>query len=136
MELNPTKKKIKAEIALASCVAVLSEDYPLGYGNYFALCYPCQTMSVCNFNYENFKEARKRFLTDREVEITIFDNSNGWKFCAITDERIPQDWYGMWSESQGYCNGGIAGEEWQEVVNYIGNRYTNLEKTDDKKTTV
>lgn len=139
MKNQPIKKKILARIGMVSCVNVLSNDYPVSYGNYFSIIYPSHWMGiqVCNFNYENFKEAVKRFLTDNQVEVIVFQKEDeDWVFCAIADDRIPQDWYHMWSDDQGYCNGGITGKEWQEVVDYLGNRYTNLEKTDDKKNTV
>lgn len=139
MKNQPIKKKILARIGMVSCVNVLSDDYPVSYGNYFSIIYPSHWMGiqVCNFNYENFKEAIKRFLTDGQVEVIVFQKEDkDWVFCAIADDRIPQDWYHMWSSDQGYCNGGISGKEWQDVVDYLGNRYTNLEKTDDKKTTV
>lgn len=123
IKTEPIRKKIPAEVASVSCVGVLSENYPLSYGNYFSLYIPCERIQVCNFNYENFKESVKRFLTDNQVEVTIFENLKGWKFCAITDERIPEDWYSMWSDDQGYCNGGIHGEEYQEVARTLGKRF-------------
>ena len=130
--VNVIKTKIPTLVTTVSCVGICSEDYPLSYGNYFSM--PCKHVdsflgtSVCNFNYENFKEAIKRFLPDNQVEVTMFENERGYKFIAITDERIPQDWYRMWSADQGYCNGGIHGEKWQEVVDYLTERFTNLKE--------
>lgn len=126
MKVEPIRKKIPVKVALVSCVGVLSKDYPLSYGNYFSIIYPSHWMGiqVCNFNYENFKEAIKRFLTDGQVEVIVFQKEGeDWVFCAIADDRIPQDWYHMWSDDQGYCNGGIHGEEYQEVARTLGKRF-------------
>ena len=68
MQNQPIKKKVLARIGMVSCVNVLSKDYPVSYGNYFSIIYPSHWMGiqVYNFNYENFREAVKRFLTDNQ----------------------------------------------------------------------
>jgi len=137
--------KVSANVATYSLVGILSKDYPLSYGNYFSMSvkkeYQIPNLNesmaeegmglgfmVCNFNCENFREAISRFLLDNKVEITMFQVDEKYPFIAITDERIPQDWYHMWSADQGYCNGGIHGEKWQEVVDYLTERFTNLKR--------
>ena len=134
------KTKIPAEIAIHSLVGILSEDYPLSHGNYFTMSVEKEyqipnlneSMSkegieygfqVCNFNDENFREARSRFLLDNEVEITIFQVDEEYPFIAITDERIPENWYRLWSEDMVYCNGGIHSENYQEVARTLGKRF-------------
>ena len=118
----------------------MCKDFPYPYGNYFSMYlngvklpddmkidktqHNCDWFSICNFNYENYEEACQRFLTDNLVEITIFKPENlGWLVIAITDERIPQDWYHMWSEMSGYCNGGIHGKTYEEVVRTLGKKF-------------
>lgn len=34
----------------------------------------------------------------------------------------------LWGEDMGYCNGGIAGEKWQETVDCLTDRFTNLKR--------
>lgn len=132
------KTKIPADIGGHSLIGICSGDYPLSWGNYFTMSVNLNEsiseeetgygFQVCNFNYENFKEARSRFLPDDEVEVTMFQLDEERPFVAITDERIPQDWYHMWGEDMGYCNGGIAGEKWQETVDCLTDRFTNLKR--------
>lgn len=134
------KTKVPAEIAIHSLVGILSKDYPLSYGNYFSMSvkkeYQIPNLNesmveegmglgfmVCNFNCENFREARGRFLLDNEVEITIFQVNEEYPFIAITDERIPENWYHLWSEDMGYCNGHVHGENYQEVARTLGKRF-------------
>lgn len=134
------KIKVPANIATMSLVGILKEDYPLSYGNYFSMSikkeYQIPNLNesmveegiglgfmVCNFNCENFREARSRFLLDNEVEITIFQVDEKYPFIAITDERIPENWYCLWGEDMGYCNGQIHGENYQEVAKTLGKRF-------------
>lgn len=139
MEIFKTKIPAKS-VATVSCVGIMCKEFPYPYGNYFSMYlneiklpsdmkidktqHNCNWFSVCNFNHENYKEACQRFLTDNMVEITIFKPENlGWFVIAITDERIPQDWYHMWLEMLGYCNGGIHGKTYEEVVRTLGNKF-------------
>jgi hypothetical protein len=134
------KIKVPAEIGVMSLVGILKKDYPLSYGNYFTMKLEKEyqipnlneSMSkygteygfhVCNFNCENFREARTRFLLDNEVEITIFQVDEKYPFIAITDERIPENWYCLWDEDMGYCNGQTHGENYQEVARTLGKRF-------------
>lgn len=134
------KTKIHANIATYSLVGIISKDYPLSYGNYFTMSvekeYQIPNLNesmveegmelgfmVCNFNCENFREARSRFLLDNKVEITIFQVDKKYPFIAITDERIPENWYHQWSEDRGYCNGQIHSENYQEVARTLGKRF-------------
>ena len=134
------KIKVPAEIAVHSLVGIIGEDYPLPYGNYFTMSvekeYQIPNLnksmseegteygfSVCNFNDENFREAISRFLLDNEVEITMFQVDKKYPFIAITDERIPENWYCLWDEDMGYCNGQIHGENYQEVARTLGKRF-------------
>ena len=134
------KTKVPANIGVMSLVGILSEDYPLSYGNYFTMKlekkYQISNLNesmskygteygfhVCNFNCENFEEAMKRFLSDGNVEITIFQVDEEYPFIAITDERIPENWYCLWSDNMGYCNGGIYDENYQEVTRTLGKRF-------------
>lgn len=139
------KTKIPANIGVMSLVGILSEDYPLSYGNYFSMSvekeYQIPNLNeymseegtgygfrVCNFNCENFREAISRFLLDDEVEITMFQVDEEYPFIAITDERIPENWYCLWDEDMGYCNGGIHGKNYQEVARTLGKRFGGNEK--------
>ena len=139
MEIFKTKIPAKS-VATVSCVGIMCKEFPYPYGNYFSMYlngvklpddmkidktqHNCDWFSVCNFNHENYEEACHRFLTDNEVEITLFKPDDlGWLVVAITDERIPQDWYHMWSEQQGYCNGGIHGKNYEEVARVLGKRF-------------
>lgn len=134
------KIKVPANIAITSLVGIISKDYPLSYGNYFSMSVEKEyqipnlneSMSeegmglgfkVCNFNSENFREAWNRFFTDDEIEITMFQVDEKYPFIAITDERIPENWYHLWSEDMGYCNGRIHGENYQEVARALGKRF-------------
>ena len=134
------KTKVSANIATYSLVGILNKDYPLPYGNYFSMSvkkeYQISNLNesmveegmglgfmVCNFNCENFEEAMKRFLSDGNVEITMFQVEDKYPFIAITDERIPEDWYCLWGEDRGYCNGQIHGENYQEVAKTLGKRF-------------
>ena len=134
------KTKVPANIGAMSLVGILSEDYPLSYGNYFTMRvekeYQIPNLNesmfekgigygfqVCNFNCENFREARSRFLLDNEVEITIFQVDEEYPFIAITDERIPENWYHLWCEDMGYCNGGIHSKNYEEVAKTLGKRF-------------
>ena len=121
------KIKIPVQVKTVSLVGIQYEQFPYPYGNYFSM--ECDGrgdfigLSVCNFNFENFEEAKQRFLADGQVEVMIMKNNKGYEFIAIADERIPRDWYCMWSEQQGYCNGGIHGEVYQEVARTLGKRF-------------
>ena len=134
------KTKVPAKISVMSLVGIHHKDYPLPYGNYFTMSvekeYQIPNLNeymskegtgygfgVCNFNCENFREARSRFLSDNEVEITIFQVDEKYPFIAITDERIPENWYCLWGEDMGYCNGQIYGENYQEVARTLGKRF-------------
>lgn len=134
------KTKVPANIATMSLVGIHNKDYPLSYGNYFTMSVEKEyqipnlnkSMSeegteygfhVCNFNCENFEEAMKRFLPDGNVEITMFQVEDKYPFIAITDERIPENWYCLWGEDRGYCNGQIHGENYQEVTRTLGKRF-------------
>lgn len=134
------KIKIPANISIHSLVAICCGDYPLSYGNYFTMSVEKEyqipnlneSMSeegtglgfrVCNFNSENFREAWSRFLLNDEVEITMFQVDEEYPFIAITDERIPENWYHLWDEDMGYCNGQIHGENYQEVARTLGKRF-------------
>lgn len=134
------KTKVPAKIAIHSLVGILNEDYPLSYGNYFTMKVEKEyqflnlneSMSkegmdlgfmVCNFNCENFRETISRFLLDNKVEITMFQVDEKYPFIAITDERIPENWYCLWDEDMGYCNGQIHGENYQEVARTLGKRF-------------
>jgi hypothetical protein len=134
------KTKIHANIGAMSLVGILNEDYPLSYGNYFTMKVEKEyqipnlneSMSeegtgygfrVCNFNCENFREATSRFLLDNEVEITMFQVNEEYPFIAITDKRIPENWYCLWDEDMGYCNGQIHGENYQEISRTLGKRF-------------
>lgn len=134
------KVKIPANIGVHSLVGILNKDYPLSYGNYFSMSvekeYQISNLNesmseegmdlgfmVCNFNCENFREARSRFLLDNEVEITIFQVDEEYPFIAITDERIPENWYCLWNEDMGYCNGRIHDKNYQEVARKLGKRF-------------
>lgn len=134
------KTKIPANIGAMSLVGTLNEDYPLSWGNYFTMCVEKEyqipnlneSMSeegtgygfrVCNFNCENFREARSRFLPNDEVEVTMFQLDEEYPFIAITDERIPENWYHLWGEDMGYCNGQIHGENYQEIARTLGKRF-------------
>lgn len=138
------KTKVPAEIGVYSLVGIIRKDYPLQYGNYFTMKIEKEyqipnlneSMSeegieygfhVCNFNDENFREARSRFLLDNKVEITIFQVDGKYPFIAITDERIPENWYHLWGEDRGYCNGQIHGENYQEVARILGKRFGSNE---------
>ena len=138
------KVKVSANIATYSLVGILSKDYPLSYGNYFTMSVEKEyqipnlneSMSeegmglgfmVCNFNEENFREARSRFLLDDKVDITMFQVDEKYPFIAITDDRIPENWYHLWSEDMGYCNGQIHGENYQEVARILGKRFGSNE---------
>lgn len=139
MKIFKTKIPTKS-VATVSLVGIMGEEFPLSYGNYFSMYlneiklpsdmkidktqHNCNWFDVCNFNHENYEEACQRFLTNNEVEITLFKPDDlGWLVIAITDERIPQDWYHMWSEMSGYCNGGIHGKTYEEVVRTLGKRF-------------
>lgn len=134
------KVKVKANIVSMSLIGVLDNKYPLSWGNYFSmqvnpkdqiesisLFMQEQSESfgfrVCNFNCENFEEAIIRFLLDGNVEITMFQVDENYPFVAITDERIPEDWYRLWGECAGYCNGQIHGEDYKEVSKILGKRF-------------
>ena len=134
------KIKVPANISVMSLVGILSEDYPLSYGNYFTMSVEKEyqipnlneSMSkegtgygfqVCNFNCENFEEAMNRFLSDNKVEITMFQVDEEYPFIAITDERIPENWYYLWNMDMGYCNGQIYGKNYQEVARTLGKRF-------------
>ena len=134
------KIKVPANITIHSLVGILNKDYPLSYGNYFTMSVEKEyqipnlneSMSeegtgygfmVCNFNEENFREAWNRFFTDDEIEITMFQVDEGYPFIAITDKRIPENWYHLWDEDMGYCNGHIHGENYQEVAKILGKRF-------------
>ena len=134
------KTKVSANIGAMSLVGILNKDYPLSYGNYFTMRvekdYQIPNLNksmfekgtgyrfqVCNFNCENFREAMSRFLLDNKVEITIFQVDEEYPFIAITDERIPEDWYHLWNVDMGYCNGGIDGKNYQEVTKTLGKRF-------------
>lgn len=134
------KIKVPANISVMSLVGILSEDYPLSYGNYFTMSVEKEyqipnlneSMSkegtgygfrVCNFNCENFREAMNRFLSDNKVEITMFQVDEEYPFIAITDERIPENWYYLWNMDMGYCNGQIYGKNYQEVARTLGKRF-------------
>ena len=134
------KAKVPANIATYSLVGILNKDYPLSYGNYFSMSvkkeYQISNLNesmveegmglgfmVCNFNCENFEEVMKRFLSDGNVEITMFQVEDKYPFIAITDERIPENWYRLWSEDMGYCNGQIHGENYQKVARTLGKRF-------------
>lgn len=134
------KVKVSANIGVHSSVGILNKDYPLSYGNYFTMKvekeYQIPNLNesiaeegmdlgfkVCNFNCENFREARSRFLLDNKVEITMFQVDEEYPFIAITDERIPENWYRLWGEDMGYCNGHIHGENYQEVAKILGKRF-------------
>lgn len=140
------KTKIPARsVATVSLIGIMGKEFPISYGNYFSMYIDESKLpddmkthetincvrwyNVCNFNHENYEEAYQRFLTDNMVEITLFkpDNSNRL-VVAITDERIPEDWYHMWAEKQGYCNGGINGEVYQDVVKTLGKRFTGIKE--------
>ena len=134
------KTKVPTKISVMSLVGIYNESYPLPFGNYFTIPVEKEyqipnlneSMSkegtgygfdVCNFNCENFREARSRFLLDNEVEITMFQVDEKYPFIAITDERIPENWYCLWGEDMGYCNGQIYGENYQEVARTLGKRF-------------
>ena len=134
------KIKVPANIGAMSLVGILNEEYPLSYGNYFTMKvekeYQIPNLNesmvklgmeygfrVCNFNCENFREARSRFLLDNKVEITMFQADKEYPFIAITDKRIPENWYCLWGEDMGYCNGQIHGENYQEVARTLGKRF-------------
>ena len=134
------KTKVPANIGAMSLVGILHGDYPLSYGNYFTMKvekkYQIPNLNepmskygseygfqVCNFNCENFREAISRFLLDNEVEITMFQVDEEYPFIAITDKRIPENWYCLWYEDMGYCNGGIYGENYQKVTRTLGKRF-------------
>lgn len=134
------KVKVKANIASMSLVGISAGEYPFPWGNYFSMLVDpknqIETISasmqkqsgfwgfrVCNFNCENFEEAMKRFLLDGDVEITMFQVDENYPFVAITDERIPEDWYCLWGEYMGYCNGQIHGEDYKEVSKILGKRF-------------
>ena len=134
------KTKVPANIGAMSLVGIINKNYPLSYGNYFTMRVEKkyqipnlnESMSeegtrygfqVCNFNCENFREAIIRFLLDNEVEITIFQVDKEYPFIAITDKRIPENWYYLWGEDMGYCNGSIHGENYQEVAKTLGKRF-------------
>ena len=136
--------KVSANVATYSLVGILSKDYPLSYGNYFSMSvkkeYQIPNLNesmaeegmglgfmVCNFNCENFREAISRFLLDNKVEITMFQVDEKYPFIAITDDRIPENWYHLWSEDMGYCNGQIHGENYQEVARILGKRFGSNE---------
>jgi len=126
------KIKVPANIAMHSLVGIRNKDYPLSYGNYFTMIVEKGMglgFMVCNFNEENFREAMKKFLSDGNVEITMFQVDEKYPFIAITDERIPEDWYHLWSEDRGYCNGQIHGENYQEVARTLGKRFGGDEKS-------
>ena len=135
------KTKILARsVATVSLVGIMKKGFPVSYGNYFSM-YIDETKlpndmksdkekhsvnyhNVCNFNHENYEEACQRFLTDNMVEITLFKPDDlGWLVVAITDERIPEDWYSMWAEQQGYCNGCIHDKTYEEVARTLGKRF-------------
>lgn len=134
------KTKIPARsVATVSCVGIMCKDFPYSYGNYFSMYLNGVKLpddmktnraddynwySVCNFNHENYEEACQRFLTNDMVEITLFKPDDlGWLVVAITDERIPEDWYHLWAEMSGYCNGGIHGKTYEEVARTLGKRF-------------
>lgn len=134
------KVKVKANIASMSLVGVLYNEYPFPWGNYFSMqvdpkdqiesiSASMQKQSeflgfrVCNFNCENFEETMKRFLLDGDVEITMFQVDENYPFVAITDERIPEDWYRLWGECAEYCNGQIHGDDYKEVAKMLGKRF-------------
>lgn len=134
------KVKVEANIISMSLIGVLDNVYPLSCGNYFSMQVDpkdqienissfMQEQSesfgfrVCNFNCENFEEAIIRFLLDKNVEITMFQVDENYPFVAITDERIPEDWYRLWGEYMGYCNGQIHGEDYKEVSKILGKRF-------------
>ena len=134
------KVKVSANIAIHSLVRIIRKNYPLSYGNYFSMSVEKEyqipnlneSMSVegmglgfmvCNFNSENFREAWSRFLLDNKVEITMFQIDEEYPFIAITDERIPENWYHLWDEDMGYCNGRIHDENYQEVAKILGKRF-------------
>ena len=138
------KTKISCKnVGIVSCVSFFGKEFPYSYGNYFGMDlnvgsipedmmvkmgrYTSSCFSVCNFNYENYKEACRRFLKDDTADVIIFKPDDlDWVVIGIADKRIPQKWYKMWSEDQGYCNGGLHGENYEEVSNILGERFGGI----------
>lgn len=125
-------KEIDIQIGRVSLVGFYATSYPLSYGNYFTIYLDeddNESYYVNNINYENFKEAIKRFLPDNKVKVrifskysTIFKNN---KSISIIDERIPQDWYTFW-EDRNYCNGQLSSfKNINFVKNNLTSRFTN-----------
>lgn len=125
-------KEIDIQIGRVSLVGFYATSYPLSYGNYFTIYLDeddNESYYVNNINYENFKEAIKRFLPDNKVKVrifskysTIFKNN---KSISIIDERIPQDWYIFW-EDRNYCNGQLSSfKNINFVKNNLTSRFTN-----------
>lgn len=110
---------VKPQVGFVSLVGILSTDYPLSFGNYFGIMIANNSIPVINMNYENFKEAMKRFNIE---ELKFADFRFGDKRCiAIIDERIPQDWYHMWTA--GYANGKLNKLEFECINCEIGERF-------------
>lgn len=82
-------KTCEAIIGLTSLVGILSNDYPLKYGNYFGLT---NGLRIVNFWAENFAEATQRFLLDGKVKVKVFEYGSS-KIGLIDDSRIPDNWY-------------------------------------------
>jgi hypothetical protein len=90
--------KIPAMIGMTSLVGVNQKEYPYSFGNYFSFHNPSfdiddyDGIRCLNMWKENFKEAKKRFLTDEYVEGFLY-TEKGRRWFVVFDDRIPMDWY-------------------------------------------
>jgi len=109
----------KPKVGNVSLVGILETEFPLSHGNYFGLMINNKSIPVANMNFENFEEAIKRFnIETLKFELHEFTGS---KCITIMDERIPQDWYHLWT--MGYANGGLNELEFERVNLSIGERF-------------
>lgn len=81
----------RTKIGMSSCVGIMGQTFPLGFGNYFALW---GGPYVCNMWVENFEELVSRGILDR-VQIKEYKaegnrGPNSW--AIVVDPRVPESW--------------------------------------------
>ena len=85
--IKKTVENIKARVGLVSLVGILTDEFPVSFGNYFDFASGERCLNMWAENLEEF--AAKHDIL--ELECTVFSDE-GHRLAFVTDKRVPASW--------------------------------------------
>ncbi len=85
--IKQTTEKIKARVGMTSLVGILTDEFPVPFGNYFDFSSGERCLNMWAENLEEFAEKYEIL----ELECVVFSNGK-YRMAFVTDKRVPENW--------------------------------------------